>query len=153
MLLEPHTPAKDDLELLAFRVADHEFSVDIMKVREIRGWSPATSLQHAPDYVCGVINLRGVVLPVIDLSSRLGMSSTQPTARNVIIVMQVQNRTLGILVDAVSDILTLNRADIIPPPDLADYKGPSFIIGLTIVGDRIVQIVDLSEILPDATAA
>lgn len=149
MTQEAKNPTQDDLELLAFRVGEQEYSVDIMKVREIRGWSPATSLPHAPDYVRGVINLRGAVLPIIDLSARLGMASIEATSRNVIIVMQLETQTLGILVDAVSDILTLKASDIQPPPELANAKGSTFISGLTIIEDRMIRVIDLAGILPD----
>lgn len=145
---KPSSP-HDDLELLAFRVGAQEYSVDIMKVREIRGWSPATTLPHAPSYVCGVINLRGAVLPIVDLSARLGMAPIEATSRNVIIVMQLEAQTLGILVDAVSDILTLHKSDIQPPPDVANAKGNSFISGLTIIEDRMIRVIDLAGVLPE----
>ncbi|MFT6104986.1 MAG: purine-binding chemotaxis protein CheW, partial [Paracoccaceae bacterium] len=93
-----------DLELLSFRVAEQEYSVDIMSVREIRGWSRATPLPHAAAHVCGVINLRGTVLPIIDLAKRLGLEVLAATERNVIIVVQVNGQTVGLVVDAVSDI-------------------------------------------------
>ena len=84
-----------------------EFCIDIMSVREIRGWTPATALPHAPAYVRGVINLRGSVLPIVDLAERLGFPPTDASARQVIIVVQVGAQIVGLLVDAVSDILTL----------------------------------------------
>lgn len=146
---ETETLQQQDLELLAFRVGEQEYSVDIMTVREIRGWSPATPLPHAPDYVCGVINLRGAVLPIIDLSARLGMQAIEATSRNVIIVMQVANQTVGILVDAVSDILTILKSDIQPPPEMTGSMGHAFISGLTIVEDRMIRVIDLSGVLPD----
>ena len=145
--------AQQDLELLAFRVAEQEYSVNIMTVREIRGWAPATPLPHSPDYVCGVINLRGAVLPIIDLSARLGMNAIEATQRNVIIVMQLEGQTVGILVDAVSDILTISQSDIQPPPEMAKNRGETFISGLTIVGDRMIRIIDLTGVLPDNVKA
>jgi len=105
-----------EVELLSFRLGEEEYSVDIMSVREIRGWTRATPLPHAPDFVRGVINLRGTVLPVVDLSVRLGMAPVMGDARNVIIVVQMGAQTAGLLVDAVSDILNLPRTDLQPPP-------------------------------------
>ena len=90
-----------------------------MSVREIRGWTPATPMPHAPSYVLGVINLRGAVLPIIDLSARLGMKPAEPTARHVIIVAQVKRKIVGLLVDAVSDILTINDDNIQPTPEIS----------------------------------
>ena len=90
---------KGGRELIAFRIGDQEFCVDIMSVREIRGWTPATPMPHSPSYMLGVINLRGVVLPIIDLSARLGMGMTQPSVRHVIIVAQMGEKILGLLVE------------------------------------------------------
>src|SRR4051794_18257547 len=94
-------------ELIAFRVADQEFCVDIMQVRDIRGWTPTTAIPHSPHYVRGLINLRGAVLPVIDLAARFGLPLTAPTSRNVIVFAETKRQTVGLLVDAVSDILTV----------------------------------------------
>ena len=104
-----------------------------MSVREIRGWTPATSLPHSPAYVRGVINLRGAVLPVIDLASRLGLPTGELTDRNVIIVVNIDGRTVGLLVDAVSDILSIPEDELAPPPELAADAAQTFISALTIV--------------------
>src|SRR4051812_31236560 len=106
MLQAAKTSTKGMFELIAFRIGDQEFCIDVMSVREIRGWTPATAIPYAPPYVLGVINLRGAVLPIMDLSARLGMKPAEPTVRHVIIVTQVNRHTVGLLVDAVSDILT-----------------------------------------------
>lgn len=137
-----------EVELLSFRVGDHEYSVDIMSVREIRGWTRTTSLPHSPDYVRGVINLRGAVLPVLDLARRLGLDATEPTDRNVIIVVDISGRVVGLRVDAVSDILTLPISDLQPPPEMAADHGQSFITALTIVDGRMIRVLDMSSILP-----
>src|ERR1700722_8759163 len=103
-------------EFIAFRIGVQEFCIDIMSVREIRGWTPATALPHAPSYVRGVINLRGSVLPIVDLSERLGFPPTETNARQVIIVVQIGHQIVGLLVDAVSDILSLAGDAIQPTP-------------------------------------
>ena len=91
-------------EYITFRIGTQYFCVDIMSVREIRGWTPATALPHAPGFIRGVINLRGIVLPIVDLAERLGLIPAMPTARHVIIVLQTARQIIGLLVDAVSDI-------------------------------------------------
>src|SRR5690606_9136287 len=106
-------------ELIAFRIGDQEFCVDIMSVREIRGWTPATPLPHAQRYVQGVINLRGTVLPIIDLSARLGFGFTKPEARHVIIVVRSGDQEAGLLVDAVCDILSVTESMLQPTPNVA----------------------------------
>ena len=138
-----------EIELLSFRVEDHEYSVDIMSVREIRGWTRTTSLPHSPSYVRGVINLRGTVLPVIDLGMRLGMEPSEPDDRNVIIVIDVDGRTLGLRVDAVSDILALPTEQLRSPPEIAADENQTFLKALTIIDERMVRVLDLTSIMPD----
>ena len=148
------TPAQtDEVELLTFHVGGHEYSVDIMSVREIRGWTHATSLPHAPDYVRGVINLRGMVLPVLDLSRRLGLEDTGPDERNVIIVVDSGGRTVGLRVDAVSDILTVPIAELQPPPNLASTDAACFVRALTLIEGRMVRVLDLSSVMPETGEA
>ncbi|NNF23954.1 MAG: chemotaxis protein CheW [Rhodobacteraceae bacterium] len=149
---EPQAPVAE-VELLSFRVGDAEYSVDIMPVREIRGWTRTTSLPHAPDYVRGVINLRGSVLPVIDLSLRLGLQVEEPTERNVIIVVDLDGRTLGLRVDAVSDILSIPSAQMQVPPELAADRGATFVRALTILDERMIRVLDLSAVLPESADA
>lgn len=152
MALEKSSQNTSEVELLSFRLADEEYSVDIMSVREIRGWTRATPLPHAPMHVRGVINLRGTVLPVVDLSVRLGMEPVVGDARNVIIVVQVGSQTAGLLVNAVSDILALPRTELQPPPELAADAAHSFIEALTIVDGRMIRVLDLTAVLPDENA-
>ncbi|MDF1620548.1 chemotaxis protein CheW [Pseudothioclava nitratireducens] len=146
------TQSSAEVELLSFRLAEEEYSVDIMSVREIRGWTRATPLPHAPPYVRGVINLRGTVLPVVDLSVRLGMAPVEGDARNVIIVVQVGNQTAGLLVDAVSDILALPNSELQAPPELTADSAHSYIAALTIVEGRMIRVLDLNAVLPDEVA-
>ncbi len=150
--MENQTQSNAEIELLSFRLAEQEYSVDIMSVREIRGWTRAPPLPHAPAYVRGVINLRGTVLPVVDLSTRLGMAPVEGDARNVIIVVQVGSQTAGLLVDAVSDILALPQAELQTPPELAADTAHSFIRALTIVDGRMIRVLDLTAVLPENKA-
>src|ERR1700754_4944108 len=119
-------------QFITFRSGEQEFGADIMAIREIRGWTETTPLPHAPDFVRGVINLRGVVLPVVDLKARLGRGCTDANPKHVIIVVKSGDRTLGLLVDAVSDILTATAADIQPTPELARDSGSSFVEGIAV---------------------
>ena len=138
----------DDRELVAFRVADQEYCFDIANVREIRGWTAATPLPHSPEYVCGVINLRGSVLPVIDLSSRFGSGKTIPQARHVIIVTQVREQVIGLLVEAVLDILTVEESALQPTPDIASETAKSFISSMIAMDDRMIRLLDLEAVVP-----
>ncbi|MFC5759720.1 MULTISPECIES: chemotaxis protein CheW [unclassified Rhizobium] len=136
-------------ELIAFRIGDQEFCVNIMAVREIRGWTPATAMPHSPSYMIGVINLRGAVLPIIDLSARLGMKPVDPTARHVIIVAQVRRKTVGLLVDAVSDILTVTDADIQPTPEVSSDLQRQFARGILSIEKRMICLIELEALFPE----
>jgi purine-binding chemotaxis protein CheW len=138
-------------EFIAFRIGVQEFCIDIMAVREIRGWTPATALPHAPSYVRGVINLRGSVLPIVDLSERLGFPPTETSARQVIIVVQIRAQIIGLLVDAVSDILTQATDAIQPTPDVAKGAVQSFIRGVMAVDGRMIGLIDLDSLIPAQT--
>lgn len=137
-----------DRELIAFRVGAQEFCINIMSVREIRGWTAATSLPHSPDYLRGVINLRGAVLPIVDLAVRLGLARNEPTERNVIIVVQIEHQQIGLLVDAVSDILTFSDDNIQPTPDVASELVKTFVRGLLPVEGRMISLLSLDHVLP-----
>ena len=135
-------------ELIAFRIGDQEFCVNIMSVREIRGWTPATPMPHAPPYVLGVINLRGAVLPIIDMSLRLGMKPAEPTVRHVIIVAQVGQKAVGLLVDAVSDILTVTDDNVQPTPDIANEMTKNYARGILAIEGRMICMIELEALFP-----
>ena len=139
-------------ELIAFRIGEQEFCVDIMSVREIRGWTPATPLPRAPGYMKGVINLRGAVLPIIDLGARFGLSTSEPTARHVIMVAHVGGRRVGLLVDAVSDIIQLTDEAVQPTPDIASEQVKSFVKGLFALDGRMISLIELDRIVPETEA-
>ena len=134
-------------EFIIFRVGVHEYCIDIMAVREIRGWTPATTLPHAPSYVRGVINLRGAVLPIMDLAERLGFPPCTPTARNVIIVVQIGGQCVGLLVDAVSDIVTQSLDSVQPTPDVAADIVKAFVRGVLVTDGRIIGVMKLDNLL------
>ncbi len=134
------------LELIAFHSGGQEFCVDVKAVREIRGWTPATPLPDAPPHVKGVINLRGVVLPIIDLGGRLGMPSIDPTARHVIIMVEAVGRVAGLLVEAVSDIFTIATTRIQPAPEVADEFNRSFARGIIAIEGRMICLFKLESL-------
>ena len=139
-------------ELIAFRIGDQEFCVDIMAVREIRGWTPATPLPRSPAFMKGVINLRGAVLPIVDLGSRLGLTTGEPSARHVIMVAHIGGRLVGLLVDAVSDIIQLTDEAIQATPDVASDQVRAFVKGIFALDGRMVSLIDLDHILPEPEA-
>ncbi len=134
-------------EYVAFRIGAQEYCVDIMAVREIRGWAPATPLPHSPDYLRGVINLRGAVLPIVDLACRFGLDKIEPTPRSVIIVVQVDRQIVGLLVDAVSDILTISDAAMQATPDIASETAKTFVKGVHAMNGHMISMVTLASVL------
>lgn len=142
---EKETPTA--IELLTFQLAEQEYSLDIMSVREIRGWTKTTPLPHAPSYMKGVINLRGTVLPVMDLSERLGLKPQKHTDRNVIIVVNHDDVMTGLLVDAVSDIVALTADDLQPPPEMQASTSVNVVSAITLIDERMIRVLDLSSIV------
>lgn len=141
------TKANSDCEFVVFRVGEQEFGIDIQSVHEIRGWTPATVLPHAPAYVRGVINLRGAVLPILDLGERLGLGHTSANERNVIIVVQISNQTIGLLVDAVSDIQSHPTGMVQPTPDVSAQSVKTYLRGIIAVDGRMIGLVKLDAIM------
>ena len=137
------------VELLTFQLSDQEYAIDIMSVREIRSWTRATSLPHSPDYIKGVINLRGTVLPVMDLAERLGLLAHQKLIRSVVIVVWQNEPSTGLLVDAVSDIVTLTPGELQLPPEMAmsDKSTGSMIGRLTVINDKMIRVLDLNHVV------
>jgi purine-binding chemotaxis protein CheW len=151
-MTEAAETAREGSELISFRIGEQEFCVDIMAVREIRGWTPATPVPHSQRFVRGVINLRGAVLPVVDLADRLGIGVAEESARHVIIVVQIKSRIVGLLVDAVCDILSTAEHKVQRTPDLAGDAMQNFVRGLIALDGRMISLLDLDLILDQTTA-
>ncbi len=133
-------------ELITFEVNGQIFGIDIMSIREIRAWTPVTPLPRVPHYIAGVVNLRGTVLPVVDLAARLGWRPTEATHRHAIIVAQIDGQARGLIVDSVSDIVTLPAAALQPPPTTADDGVLQFIEGLAAIDDTMVMVLALGAL-------
>ncbi len=142
--------SEDQSELISFEVRGQSFCIDIMSVREIRGWTQATPLPQSPDYIRGVINLRGTVLPILDLGARLGLGPTEPTARHAILVVGISSRLVGLLVDGVDEILSVEKSDIQAAPDVCSSETQQFVRGVLPIEGRMVTLLSLSRIVPDA---
>ena len=125
-------------ELITFQLDNEVLGVDIMAIRAIRAWSPATPLPNVPAHVRGVVNLRGVVLPVLDLLYRLGWGATDPTARHVIIVVRIGEQLQGVIVDAVNDIVIVTPDQMQPLHDMGDAESARFLDGLATIDDRMI---------------
>jgi purine-binding chemotaxis protein CheW len=139
-------------QIVTFNVDDRVFGIDVGVVREIKGWQEATPLPHAAPYVRGVINLRGLILAVYDLRARLGGGLTSATPKHVNLVVDVADRTAGLLVDAVSDIVDVPGHAIHPPPAVA-MQGLDLIEGMALLDQAVVALLKLDAVLRDVPPA
>ncbi|MFN3522751.1 MAG: chemotaxis protein CheW [Phenylobacterium sp.] len=140
-------------ELVTVAICGQHFAVDIMAVREIRGWTTSTPLPHAPSYVLGMINLRGAVLPVVDLGLRLGLQACARDSSSVVIVAHIGGRLVGLLVDEVCDILTVSENMLQQAPDVGAEGVEDFVRGVLTTDDGIVTLLTLDGVLPALEAA
>lgn len=136
------------VQFVAFSINGQDFCVDIMLVREIRAWDGASSLPNAPDYVRGVINLRGQIVPVIDLKARFGQGTTEPHKGAVIVVVMIGEKLHGLLVDSVSDILSVGPDDIAPAPEIiSDEEASGLLTGIVKQDESMVAAIDLERLI------
>ncbi|MEM7727791.1 MAG: chemotaxis protein CheW [Pseudomonadota bacterium] len=141
-------PSRDtDAEFVTFAVGDQRFCIDIMSLREIRGWSPATPLPDTPDHVLGVVNLRGAVLPIIDLAVRFGLPAAEPNERSIIMITQVDGRMTGLLADSVSDIITIDPSDVQAAPSYPGDERNAFVAGLVARDDAMIGLISLPDVI------
>jgi purine-binding chemotaxis protein CheW len=137
------------VESISFSIGDEQYGVDIMAVREIKGWSEITHLPKQPDYVRGVLNLRGVMIPIIDLRCRFGQGKTEATALHIVIVVQVEARLIGLLADRVLDILSFEASQVQPVPQIARSSRADFLSGLITIDGTMIALVDLPNLLAE----
>tara|TARA_R110000868_G_scaffold189695_1_gene432929 strand:+ start:117690 stop:118250 length:561 start_codon:yes stop_codon:yes gene_type:complete len=137
----------DTKQYLTFMLAEELYGIDILKVQEIRGWSHATQIPNAPKFIRGVLNLRGSVVPILDVRRRFTMPEVEFTAQTVVIVVNVANRTIGMIVDSVSDVVDLPIDELRPAPDFGSSIDSSFIQGLSPNGDDMVILINVEDML------
>jgi purine-binding chemotaxis protein CheW len=138
------------VQQLTFSLAGEEYGVDILSVREIRGWSRVTRIPQAPPHVLGVLNLRGAVVPVMDLRLRFGMERVEYNENTVMIVVALSERLFGIVVDAVSDVVDIDPAAIKPVPDMGAVVDTRYLKGLATHVERMVMLLDVDKLMrPD----
>jgi len=147
------TASADAIQFITFAIGDDHYGVAIMAVREIKNWTAVRPLPHQPDYVRGICGLRGTFIPIIDLRCRFGEGLTEPTPLHVSIIVQIGRQYVGLLVDRVSDIVSVEPANIKPVPAVAKMSGAGFLSGLVNIDDAAVGLIDLDSILSTAAVA
>lgn len=147
------TGHSQESQFVTFRVAGESYGLEITRIREIRRWAPVTPLPHSPADVLGVMNLRGAVIPIFDLSVRFGFGPTRLHERNVVIVTAVEEQVTGLLVEAVSEILSIPVRDIQKTPGMKSEAARQSIMGVVAMGEDMIRLVDLGAVIdagPDA---
>ncbi len=139
--------ADTQFEFITFSAGGKNYCLEITQIREIRRWTPVTALPHTPKDVLGVMNLRGAVIPIFDLAARFGLGSTPANERNVVIVAAMEGTTIGLLVESVSEILSVEKSAIQETPDIKSEATRHSILGMISVDDTMVRVVNLEAVL------
>ena len=149
-LSQSNGPAATDLnqsQFLIFSLGEEEYAIDILKVQEIRGYENVTRIANAPAFIKGVTNLRGVIVPIVDLRLRFALENAEYNSQTVVIVVNVGQRVIGIVVDSVSDVMALLPEQIKPAPEFGATLSADYLSGLGSVGDRMLVLVDIERLL------
>ena len=134
-------------EFLSFRLGGEEYGIDILKVQEIRGYDAVTRIANTPEFIKGVINLRGTIVPIIDLRIKFGLGDPSYDEFTVVIILNVAGRVVGVVVDSVSDVLTLTDAQIRPAPDFSAALDTQYVTGLGAIDERMLILVDIERLI------
>lgn len=134
-------------EFLVFTLGDEEYGIDILKVQEIRGYDQVTRIANTPTFIKGVTNLRGVIVPIIDLRIKFSQPDVEYNDNTVVIVLNLVQRVVGIVVDGVSDVLSLTQEQIRPAPEFAVSMSTEYLTGLGALGERMLILVDIEKLL------
>lgn len=139
----------DGSQFLTFNLGEELYGVDILRVQEIKGYTTVTKIPNTPSHIKGVLNLRGTIVPIVELRTKFGMPTIDYTAFTVIIVVVVRDKVMGLVVDSVSDVLNIDKKDIQPPPQFGAMVDVSFLNGVGKSGDKLVAILDMDRLLSE----
>lgn len=137
---------EDQDQFITFLIGEEEYGLDILTVREVKAWTEITKLPNTAEFILGAVNLRGVILPVLDLRCRFGMGHTTPTSRHINIIVRANEKFIGILVDEVNEIMTLSENDIRPVPEMGFTIDNEFLTGLVAMSERMVALIDVEKL-------
>ncbi|MGE3978640.1 MAG: chemotaxis protein CheW [Nitrospira sp.] len=142
----------DGGQFLTFSLGEELYGVDILRVQEIKGYTAVTKIPNTPPHIKGVLNLRGTIVPIVELRTKFGMPTIDYTTFTVIIVVVVQDKVMGLVVDAVSDVLDIEKKDIQSAPDFGNKVDVAFLNGIGKSGDKLVSLLDIDRLLLDSAA-
>ncbi|MGI4791607.1 MAG: chemotaxis protein CheW [Janthinobacterium lividum] len=144
--------ATDTDQFLTFSLDGEEYGLDILKVQEIKGYVPTTRIPNSPPDVVGVLNLRGTIVPIVDLRRKFGLESVEYTPFTAIVVVVVRGRIMGIIVDSVSEVVNIPGSDIQPAPDFGNSMSTAMLRGMAKLGDSLITLLDIDAVLLDDSA-
>lgn len=134
-------------EFLTFSLGDENYAIDILTVKEIRGYESVTKIANAPAFIKGVINLRGDIVPIVDLRIKFNVGKVTYDEFTIVIVLHIRNRIVGIVVDGVSDVVSLSKEQLRPPPDFGVAFNSRYLLGLATVNEQMIILVDINELI------
>ena len=143
-------PEQGVREFLAFKLGSEEYGIDILKVQEIRGYETVTRIANAPDFLKGVVNLRGIIVPIVDMRIKFQLGDPVYDQFTVVIILNIAGRVVGMVVDSVSDVTTLSPAQIRPAPDMGSALNTDYLIGLGTLDERMLILVDIDLLMSSA---
>ena len=138
------------LEFLAFTLGQEEYGIDIQKVQELRGYDAVTRIANAPEHIKGVVNLRGIIVPIIDMRIKFNLGTPTYDQFTVVIILNTASRVMGMVVDSVSDVITLSPEQIKPAPEMGSVLDTNYLIGLGTLDDRMLILVDIEKLMTSA---
>lgn len=141
--------AMDEIQVLTFQLGDELYGVDILRVQEIKGYTAVTKIPNTPPHIKGVLNLRGTIVPIVELRTKFGMATIDYTMFTVIVVVVVKEKIMGLVVDSVSDVLNIGKQDIQVPPQFGAKVDVSFLNGIGKSGDKLVALLDMDRLLTE----
>jgi purine-binding chemotaxis protein CheW len=148
--METDEEPRASTEVLAFKLGDEEYAIDIQCVQELRGYDAVTHLANSPDFIKGVVNLRGIIVPIIDMRIKFQLGTPTYDQFTVVIVLSIGDRVVGMVVDSVSDVVTLSREQIKPAPEMGTAVSTDYLIGVGTVDERMLILVDIGKLMSGA---
>jgi purine-binding chemotaxis protein CheW len=145
--LSSGTSATKAMEVLAFTLGHEEYGIDIQKVQELRGYDTVTRIANAPEHIKGVVNLRGIIVPIIDMRIKFNLGTPTYDQFTVVIVLNIGSRVMGMVVDSVSDVITLSPEQIKPAPEMGSVLDTGYLIGLGTLDERMLILVDIDKLM------
>lgn len=144
----PHSAAAPKaLEFLSFTLGQEEYGIDIQKVQELRGYDTVTRIANAPEHIKGVVNLRGIIVPIVDMRIKFNLGTPSYDQFTVVIILNIASRVMGIVVDSVSDVITLKPEQIKPAPEMGSVLDTGYLIGLGTLDERMLILVDIDKLM------